>query len=82
MRKNVTFSILLYCDLGCSYYEKWFQYQMLGLMSGPEWCTFMSPVISSFSDFLSFEEGLKGPTFRLNISNSKENQGLVIWDKS
>ena len=66
--KNVKFSILLYCDLGCGYYEKWLQYQMLGLMSGLEWCNFISPVIPNFSDFLGFEKWLKRPISRLNIS--------------
>ena len=62
--KNMTFSLLLYCDLGCSYYEKWLQYQMLGLMSGLEWCTFISPVIPNFSDFLGFEKCLKKANFQ------------------
>ena len=72
--KNVTFSILLYCDLGCCYYEKWLQYQMLGLMSGLKWCTFLTPVIPHFSDILSFEKCLKWPTSRANISKARPFQ--------
>ena len=80
--KNVTFSILLYCDLGCCYNKKWLQYQMLGLMSGLELCTFISPVISNFSDFLSFEKGLKRSTLELDFSKRTHLHPIVIWDKS
>ena len=77
--KNVTFSLLLYCDLGCSYYEKWLQYQMLGLMSGLELCTFISPVISNFSDFLSFEKGLKRSTLELDFSKRTHLHPIVSF---
>ena len=74
MRENVKFSTLLYGDLGCCYYEKWLQYQMLGLMSGLKWCTFLSPIIPHFSDILSFEKCLKWPTSRANISKARPFQ--------
>ena len=51
MRKNVKFSILLYGDLGCSYYEKWLQYQMLGIMRGLKSSTLMTPITIEFFDF-------------------------------
>ena len=34
MMKKVKFSTLLHGDLGCSYYEKWLEYQLLGTMRG------------------------------------------------
>ena len=49
--KNVTFWVLLHCDLGWSYYEKWLQYQMLGAKKGPKWWNKLNTIITYFLSY-------------------------------